>query len=256
MSTTTDIWLPSGVEEGPAYGTPEWHQDRIGRVTASRFKDVMTEPRSKAAKEAGELSDTALAYLHEVIAQAITGKERVGGKSAAMDRGVDLEADALDYYADTRMVELRKGRLLKLVGANIGASPDGFIEDDPDGPGLVETKCPESKTHLATWFARQLPDEYYWQVHGQLWVSGRHWCDFVSYDDRFPLPMRMVVIRVHRNEEVIAELAGKVEAFASRALDRIRVCQQFLAEASPQEHEVVRAALETGQEDLPWPSQD
>ncbi len=101
MSITTDIWLPSGVEEGPAYGTPEWHHDRIGRVTASRFKDVMTEPRSKAAKEAGELSDTALAYLHEVIAQAITGKERVGGKSAAMDRGVDLEADALDYYADT-----------------------------------------------------------------------------------------------------------------------------------------------------------
>lgn len=251
MSTTTDIWLPSGVEEGHPYGTPEWVQDRIGRVTASRFKDVMTEPRSKAAKEAGELSDTALGYLHEIIAQAITGKERVGGRSAAMDRGVDMEADALDYYADTRMVDLRKGRFLKLVGTNIGASPDGFIEDDPDGPGLVETKCPESKTHLATWFSRQLPDEYYWQVHGQLWVSGRRWCDFVSYDDRFPLPMRMVVIRVHRNQDVIDELAAKVEAFAQRAFDRIHVCRQFLAEASPAERTVVHDALENGMDDLP-----
>ena len=49
------IYLPPGVVEGPAYGTDEWKDARRGRVTASRFGDVMTEPRAKAAKESGQM---------------------------------------------------------------------------------------------------------------------------------------------------------------------------------------------------------
>lgn len=240
----SDIWLPFGVTEGPAYGGEEWRKTRLGLVTASRFGDVMTEPRSKAAKEAGELSETAKGYLYETIAQAITGQERVGGKSAAMDRGVDMEADALDYYAETRMVDVRKGRLLILDGLGIGATPDGFVEDDPDGPGIVEAKCPESRTHLMNWTARQVPEDYVDQVQGQLWVTGRAWCDFVSYDDRFPLPMRMVVVRVRRDEAHIGELRRRVMAFAERANDRIAAIRAFLAEASPVAREIIHQALE------------
>ena len=59
MST---IYLPPGIIEGPKYGTDSWKDARRGRVTASRFGDVMSEPRSKAAKEAGLMSVEGKSY--------------------------------------------------------------------------------------------------------------------------------------------------------------------------------------------------
>lgn len=203
----------------------------------------MSEPRSKAAKDAGLLSETASGYMMEIVASAITGEDRVGGKSAAMERGVDKESDALDAYASTKFCTVETGRLLLRSEGLIAATPDGFIEEDEDGPGLLEVKCPESRTHLKTWFSRQLPEEYLEQVHGQMWVAGRAWCDFVSFDDRFPAPMRLVVIRVFRDEELIQAMSTKVGAFEALVAEKLASVRQFLAEASPGEERAVQDAL-------------
>lgn len=238
------IWLPPGVVVGPEYGTPGWHEWRRGLVTASRFGDVLTEPRTKAEKEAGGLGKTAKGYLMELVAATITQQDRVGGSSAAMERGVDKEADALDRYAQTRFVEVGKGRGLQLAGTIIGATPDGFVEEDEEGPGILEVKCPEAKTHLENWLTKQLPEDYLEQVHGQLWVSGRSWCDFVSFDDRFPLPMQLVVIRVYPDEEFHATLERKVRAFAYRVEERVHQVRNYLASCGHKEAQVINSALE------------
>lgn len=240
----TPIKLPSYIVEGPAYGTDEWKNARRGLVTASRFGDVMTEPRSKAAKEAGELSDTAKSYLMELVASTITGIDRVGGKSAAMERGVDMEADAIDAYAAMKFCTVETGRLLIWPVTGIAATPDGFVEDDEEGPGIIEVKCPESKRHLETWFTRQVPEDYVEQVQGQLWVSDRRWCDFISYDDRFPLAMRLVVIRVYCDPEAQDALAGKVCGFAGRVRDKVAQVQAFLSSCAPSEAQTVTDALQ------------
>lgn len=244
------IYLPPGVVEGPAYGTEEWTTARRGRVTASRFSDVMTEPRLKASKEAGLLSDTARSYLMEILASTITGEDRVGGKSAAMERGVDKESDAIDAYAAAKFTEVAQGRLLLRTSDLVAATPDGFVEEDEDGPGLIEVKCPESKRHLETWLARAVPEDYVDQVQGQMWVAGRAWCDFVSYDDRFPAPMRLVVIRVQRDEEVIDRLETKVVSFALEVKTKVAQIRAFLAEASPEEARTVIDALQDPSEPL------
>lgn len=244
------IYLPPGVVEGPAYGTEEWTTARRGRVTASRFSDVMTEPRLKASKEAGLLSDTARSYLMEILASTITGEDRVGGKSAAMERGVDKESDAIDAYAAAKFTEVAQGRLLLRTSDLVAATPDGFVEEDEEGPGLIEVKCPESKRHLETWLARAVPEDYVDQVQGQMWVAGRAWCDFVSYDDRFPAPMRLVIIRVHRDEEHLQKMTAKVESFAQQASARLTQIRAFLAEASPEEARTVVEALQESPEPL------
>ena len=244
------IYLPPGVVEGPAYGTDEWKDARRGRVTASRFGDVMTEPRSKAAKESGQMSDTARGYLMEILASTITGEDRVGGKSAAMERGVDKESDAIDAYSAAKFTDVAQGRLLLRTDGLIAATPDGFVEEDEDGPGLIEVKCPESKRHLETWLSRELPSDYLEQVQGQMWVAGRSWCDFVSYDDRFPVPMRMVIIRVHRDEEYLASLEAKVTAFAQEVSAKLDQIRGFLADASPEEARTVVEALQDSAEPL------
>ena len=246
------MFLPHNVTLGAEYGTPAWNKDRRGRVTASRFGDVLTQPRSKAAQDAGQLSDTAHGYLLEVVASTITGHDRVGGKSAAMARGVDKEADAIDAYGMERFVEVGEGRILLVKDSLVAVTPDGFIEDDPEGPGLLECKCPESKTHLETFLSgdgtpedpRQVPDVYVPQVQGQLWVSGRRWCDFVSFDDRFPGPMQLIVIRAYRDEAYIAELAAKVLHFEQMVLQRLDRVRRFLKACTPEQARVVHNALQ------------
>lgn len=246
----SNIWIPPGVAPGPVYGGTEWTEMRRGRVTASRFGDIMTEPRSAADKARGAMSATAKGYLMELVASTITGQDKVGGKSAAMDRGIDKESDAIDRYMVTKFVDVEKGRMLLKMGTLISATPDGFVEEDEMGPGLIEVKCPESKTHLETFMTKELPEDYLEQVHGQMWVAGRTWCDFVSFDDRFPLPMQLVVIRVERDNDLIDRMAEKVHGFADQVQAKVDQLRQYLRECSPLEARVVHEALRDPAEPL------
>jgi hypothetical protein len=250
-----NIWLPPGVVEGSPNSTPEWFAERRGLPTASRFGDILTEPRSKAAKEAGLMSETARNYQLELIAAAITGMDKVGGKSAAVDRGIDKEADAIRAYEEKRMIDVAQGRLLIHKGLGIGASPDGFVEEDDEGPGLIEVKCPEPKTHLENWLNAEEyrisangyglpPAEYAEQVAGQQWVAGREWTDFISFDDRFPGPMQLAIVRVRRDADTIALLADKVPPFADAVRTRIRSLQAYIASCLPEQAAAVRSALQ------------
>ncbi|NIJ09429.1 hypothetical protein FHS31_003061 [Sphingomonas vulcanisoli] len=90
-----------------------------------------------------------------------------------------------------------------------GASPDGLVGDD----GLVEIKCPNTATHIATLLGQSLPGKYVAQIQWQLACTGRAWCDFVSYDPKLPEGARLFVVRVHRDEPRIAELTAKVAVF-------------------------------------------
>ena len=52
------------------------------------------------------------------------------------------------------------------------------------------------------------PDDYLPQCQGGLWVTGRQWCDFVSY---FP-SISVEIVRVHRDETFINRLAAECAA--------------------------------------------
>lgn len=282
------IWHPDNIILGPVQSNPTaWAKVRRGKVTGSRFDDIMAEPKTPPRKfvqdhmhliaeaerykilktgpragqkvevdglaqmvvEAAERNGTycwgesARGYMMEIVAAAVTGRDKVGGKSAAMDHGNDTEADAFDHYAAVNFADVRKAQMLIIQDTRIAATPDGFVENDKDGPGLLEIKCPESKTHLATWMSKEFPEQYWCQVQGQLWVSGRQWCDFVSFDNRFPPSMWMVQIRVQRDEEFIAKLAERVEAFADEVDDRMDTIFEYLEECDPAEAEILLGAL-------------
>jgi predicted phage-related endonuclease len=72
--------------------------------------------------------------------------------------------------------------------------------------GMIEIKCPKSTTHIEYLLNNELPNTYYWQVHGQMWVTGRKWVDFVSFDPRMPEKKQLFVHRVNRDEDIIAQL--------------------------------------------------
>jgi hypothetical protein len=124
-----------------------------------------------------------------------------------MEEGTETEPQAREYYAGLNGVTVEQIGFIQL-GDDIGSSPDGLVGDD----GMIEIKCPFPSTHLGYILKGSLPSEYKAQVQGGLWVSGRKWTDFISFDPRVK-SRPFWSIRVERDEKYIGELARAVQVF-------------------------------------------
>jgi predicted phage-related endonuclease len=90
-----------------------------------------------------------------------------------------------------------------------GASPDGLVGAD----GMLEIKCPNSKTHIKYLNDGKPPSKYIPQMQCQMAVTGRKWCDFVSFDPRMPDGLDFFVVRLERDEEYIKAMEAEVQQF-------------------------------------------
>jgi hypothetical protein len=89
----------------------------------------------------------------------------------------------------------------------------------------VEIKCPfNSANHLETWLSG-MPDEHMAQVQGQMWITNREWCDFVSFDSRMPPDLQLYVQRIPRNPEFIAMLEAAIICFLGEVTDTVAALQ-------------------------------
>ena len=156
-------------------GTPEWHAARLGCLTASRMADA--QDRTKSGADSSKRRGLKL----ELLAESLTGMAEQVFVNKAMQWGTDTEPQARGAYA------LATGNDVELCGFALhdsipyfGASPDGLIGTD----GLLEIKCPNSTTHLETVMGGIIPEKHVPQMLTQLAVTGRSWCDFVSFDPR------------------------------------------------------------------------
>ena len=208
MRTTYDI----------EQGTDKWFALRLGVFTSSQIANLMTEPRSKKDKEAGLLSQTAISYIESKAVEVIYGYQDTF-TNAAMTYGNENEQNAKDAYEVINGTSLTDGNFIKL-GEFTGSSPDAYTED---GRGLVEIKCPYNPAnHLQNCI--KLKDDtdlfkhhkqYYYQVHHQLWIADKEYCDFVSFDPRLlssDLYYRKALhsIRIERNRELDAIFEEKI----------------------------------------------
>jgi putative phage-type endonuclease len=216
-------------------GSPEWHALRLGKVTASRIADVLTEPRSKADKEAGRLSQTAESYMLELLGEIVTGLPATDYQSVAMRWGSDMEPMARDAYQDHFGVEVEQvGFVCHPTIPHVGCSPDGFLNVPRMLPhkGMLEIKCPfGTKEHLRTALSQAVPDQYVAQVQGQLWICDRDWSEFVSYDPRVRDPgLQLVKVPVLRDEAFIAEMETKVRNFVRVLLESVQALRDNYSE--------------------------
>jgi hypothetical protein len=69
--------------------------------------------------------------------------------------------------------------------------------------------------------SREVPAKYYNQIQCQLWVTRRAWCDFVSYDPRLPLRKQLLILRVNRDDKMIALMQEEVQKFLGEVEDLI-----------------------------------
>lgn len=197
----TPTWVLNMIEQG----TPEWHQLRLGKVTASRVADIIAQTRTGPSASRQN-------YLIELALQRSTGTIEPSYTNDAMKWGTETEPQArVAYEVESENFVSQIAFIDHPTIAWFGCSPDGLVGDD----GLIEIKCPNSATHWEYFKSKKPPQKYITQMQTQLCVTGRKWCDFVSFDPRMPERSQLLIVRVERDEEFIAEIEEKVTQFLS-----------------------------------------
>lgn len=196
--------------------SPEWFAARLGRATGSRFGDVMAKTRTG-------YSASRKNYAAELVIERLTGKQADVFVSTAMQWGTDNEPVARLQYMLATGNEVEETGFWQHDSLEAGASPDGFVGKE----GLLEIKCPNSATHIETLWKKKLPHQYQAQIQGQMWVTGRQWCDFVTFDPRLPDNAQMLVIRVARDDIYIAELEEEIKVFLEEVADQVEFIENY-----------------------------
>ena len=167
----------------------EWNAERKFRFTASNFHTIAKRKRNYASLVNN--------LLHP---KPFTSKQTEHGKTY---EPVALKEYGKYMFATRNPVTVFKsGLVVSMACPILAASPDGKVIDHSCSKpfGLVEVKCPFSKFHVSpldacadeSFFAENVNGQprlkrghqYYFQIQGQLAVTGASWCDFVIYTSK------------------------------------------------------------------------
>lgn len=190
-------------------GSDEWLAARRGIVTASVIGALIT-PALKVAD-----NETSRGLTLTLTAERITGHVEPVFVSQAMLRGQMDEPLARAWYAEHHAPVTETGFMVEdKWGFPIGYSPDGLVGED----GLIEIKSRDPKIHLKTILAGEPPRENLAQMQAGMLVTGRSWCDYISWCGG----MRPYVVRVHADDgwaQAITDAAACFEMNARRHSD-------------------------------------
>lgn len=189
-----------------AQRTKEWYDLRIGKVTASRLKDWLAV--SKAKNSMGAPLKPRSDYERELVYERQFNVAYQNYVSDAMLDGIELEDFARRQY------QLITDNMTDPCGAWYGdqfmASPDSVVytKDDlssgevsvEEADGLLEIKivrdgtfsqillASAKDTHVEKYMeggeekerGTGVPEDHWKQIQGQLWASGKKYCDYVA----------------------------------------------------------------------------
>lgn len=177
--------------------SPEWYQARLGIITASMFKKVLTAKTMKLSASADEIEN-------RIVAEILTGHEiEEFCGNGYTERGHELEPDAVSFYEMQTGMDTQEVGFITNDEGTIGCSPDRLV----GGAGLLEIKCPAAHTHIKSLLSGGVGDDHKPQVQGQLFVTERKWVDVFSYHPELPPS----IIRVERDEDYIEKLGGALK---------------------------------------------
>ncbi len=185
-------------------GTDEWFKAKLGVVSTSKFSEVLNRKTGRGL------------YMRKLAAETLTGVTEESYLNGNMEAGIEQEAEAREYYELINGCDVRQVGFVLREDRRTGSSPDGLIYED----GLIEIKCPIPSTHINNIIKAKMPATYIPQVQGQLWVTERKWCDWISYCPAM-VKRPFFCVRVFRDEKYIKELAISVIVFVNELKEMI-----------------------------------
>lgn len=191
--------------------TPEMREQRLGLLTASKAGVIMGD-----WKRGRETLDRYIRTLAFERVYGDTGEQDY--KSAAMDRGNELEPRALEWYAFEKDAVLSPGGICYVhrMFPFVGASPDALLKDR-----VIEAKCLLHSAWMDSFLSQEIPSTYRWQCRWQQWVLGLDQVDFVVWH---PVAGGFVINRRVTADEVeqMTERAFLVDEDVKAAVERLR----------------------------------
>ena len=188
--------------------TAEWFAEKCGVPSASNF--------SKIIQSNGKPSKQRQKYLYQLAGECISGIREESYQNASMIRGIEMEDEARKLY------ELVTEETVEQVGICyfdekklLSCSADGLIGAD----GGLEIKCPIMSTHVGYLLNGGLPSEYFQQIQGSLYITGRKWWAFMSY---YP-SIKPLIINIERDEKFISALDSELRTFSKELEDIINI---------------------------------
>lgn len=191
-----------------------------GKFTPSQFSDAMKNGRGK---DAG-LGTTAITLCKKIAMERL-GVAPLELSLPALEWGNEWEGVARQEYEKIKMVsvEMIHEPIQHPDKNNVAGTPDGFIGKE----GLIEIKCPHNpQNHFLNLYEGSQLELYKWQGQGYLWITGREWFDFVSYDPRFSEQYNIKIIRVERDNEMIDQLSERIELLESIVVEILKNLKQ------------------------------
>lgn len=199
----------------------DWANFRKGLFTASEVHRLLAEPKLKADKESGNLSEGAKTYVRERVA-ILLAPEEPQHYNANMERGNEAEPQAVMAYAtklgksvnDDDFIYTSIGGFVFFTDEeyNAGGTPDIII-----GETICEIKCPLSKTHLEYMMITNVEElkaavpQYYAQMQMNMWLCDAKDGVFISFDDRYYNDAHHLhTVEVPRDDEYIEQIKRKL----------------------------------------------
>ena len=179
-------------------GSPDWLKARLGKISASKVSSIMGK------RGFGKTGET---YAVELTTELILQEPTFVPVNFAMEFGVENEPFAREIYEDNRDVKVQEVGGIEKGG--LWFSPDGLVGED----GIIEIKCPQPSQHMRNLLSDTVLPQYTDQIQFGLMVSGRKWCDFISFNPNFPDQLKAKVIRVETDYEHQTIMSNNIEKF-------------------------------------------
>lgn len=173
----------------------EWLQDRLGRITGTKVKDLISK-RKMSGRKIG-------------FYQLIADKMAVPGITEnAMERGRELEKEAVARFMQEAKIVVDPSLVMwvREDNQNIAYSPDATIKDiNGDVTEAVEAKCLSSARHIEAYITQHVPKDYEDQVLQAFIVNEKlKKLYLVFYDDRL-VSKQLFYITVERDQKKVDE---------------------------------------------------
>lgn len=185
-------------------GTDEWKLLKAGMFSSSKFSELMGDKKKSGRKT----------YLHKILSERMTGipcEDKYYGQ--AMKRGNELEPRGRALHGLKIGEKIREVGFITVDGRNsnwdgwVCCSTDGLIGED----GILEIKSVNNPVQLWTILEGRVPPQHKFQIQGGLLVTGRKFCDFVSYNPDAGLKYEYFHIRVERDDNLIMDIVDRID---------------------------------------------
>lgn len=176
--------LDIAIAEGSEQRSQNWIDARLGRFTASEFWKLMSTPRGKTEEH---LTDTAITYIEEKVAEILTNQKKVV-TGWALEWGIDQEPNAIAAYEKKYGYKITPACFVT-YGEHAGGTTDGYMPMQ-----MVEVKCPYNSEHHVQYLQitnaldlKIIEPKYFWQIQFNLLINAKNGIKeavFISYDPR------------------------------------------------------------------------